>query len=190
MEMNIEIIVIGFIVIVVLGALFGGKSFGGVIATGIFVATLLVVAFVVFSEYKNTQALEEYKEVQKQIERDEKLKEEMLEDLSVESKKSTDSNFLHFTNNCNKDVDLHIHFLNESGEWETRGSWEFTASESAYLTSNDRRLTTNNSILFYHISGKNIDFRGKHKFKEYDETYYMKKINDNYDTTEWSYSCN
>lgn len=108
----------------------------------------------------------------------------MIDKLSVEEKKSTDTNFIYFTNKCNKDIELYVHFMNTSGDWETSGSWDFSAKESSYLSSSDGRLKTNNSILFYQVSGDDIDFSGDYKFKNDGETYYMKKISDNYDDTE------
>ena len=184
-----ETIIVGFIIIVIVGALFGGESFGGVIVTGIIV--LIIGAFILggINEYNKSKKEEEYKREQRIIEREAKLKEEMVEKLSVEEKKSTDSNYLYFHNKCDKKVTLNIHYLNTSGEWETDGEWNFEANEASYLKSSDGRLRTNNSILFYSVEGEGIHFNGDYKFKKYGETYNMKKISDNYDDTEWSFSC-
>lgn len=66
-----EVIVIGFIVILVLGALFGGESFGGVIGTGVVVAIIISVAFSVYAKYETSQQDEEYEKQQQQSNREE-----------------------------------------------------------------------------------------------------------------------
>jgi hypothetical protein len=183
--------VVGFIFIIIVGSILGGKSLGEVVSIGIGTIIFAIFAFIVIwliawgvSEYKQYKRKEEYK-------KEKKLERKLIEKLSIIEKKSTDSNYLYFHNKCNKKVYLYIHYLNTSGNWETTGSWKFDANQSSYLSdSNGGMLKSNNSVLFYSIEGDGLNFKGNYKFEKYGEEYNMKKIIDNYDDTEWSYSCN
>lgn len=87
---------------------------------------------------------------------------------------------------------MRIYYLNTSGEWDG-GLWEFDEKKVAYLSDSNGRLRSNNSILYYFVqskTGNNINFNGTYKIKYDWSSYEMKKVRDEYDTTEWSYSCN
>jgi len=179
-------IIVAFFVITIIGVIVGGKTFGGVIGGGI--VTIIVIAIILTIFAVVIPKLQAEKDHKASLIK-EKEKQELVESLSIEEKKSKDSNFIRFRNKCNKQVDLTIHYLNTLGEWKTEGIWSFDKDQVSYLSSNENRLQTNNSILFYHISGDGISFNGSHRFSQYGDIYYMKKVSDNYDTTEWSYSC-
>lgn len=187
-----SVVAVLFFVIVVVGALFGGRSFGGVILSGIFGLILIgAVAGIGLYLYEQKNK-EESSDERETVKKEEAFKQRMIESLSIEDKVSTDQTDIRFVNKCSKAVSLHIHYLTLSGDWKTKGSWEFDSGDEAYLVSGGKNIKTKNAILFYSVTskdGSNLNFDGQYKFKYNWDTYNMKKVRDNYDSTEWSYSC-
>ncbi len=188
-----EYLVGGFILLLIIGAIGGGKSLGEVIVSGIVGIIILAIIFGVISLYfVKEKENERKKEREKEREKEkmekilEKEKQEILENLSTEDKYSTDSTYIYFNNYCNKKILLYIHYLTPNGYWKTNGPWSFSPSKSNYLADADgEKIKTKNAILFYEIKGNDINFNGKIKIGDR----YMKKIVDEYDDTTIKYSC-
>ncbi|KZL48559.1 hypothetical protein A2T98_17350 [Nodularia spumigena CENA596] len=103
-----------------------------------------------------------------------------------------------FHNRCRYPVKLAMRYRQPSGEWKTSGWWNFVAGRRAYLTQNEVRISSNNSVFYYYAQitqgpHRNYKWSGNENRKFSGRTLPMKKTklpiksNGNY---ELSISCN
>lgn len=96
-----------------------------------------------------------------------------------------------FTNRCSISVELAIHYLDSSGRWQTEGWWTFAPGESAFLTNDAGRLTSNNATWYFyaHTTDNAWEWKGNNRFTLYDRSLGMREMTDTEGDSEWYVSC-
>ena len=58
--------------------------------------------------------------------------------------------YIYLENRCSKSIKFALDYKTIHGSWKTDGWWEMKSGESAYLSDNGGKLTSNNSIAYFY----------------------------------------
>ena len=98
----------------------------------------------------------------------------------------------YFTNHCSSPVRLAIRYKNIDGEWVSDGWWHFDPGESAYLSANGDRLTSNNTIWYYYAEPTD-NFRGywggNNQINFDGQKLKMREVRDSNGRYDWAIKC-
>lgn len=124
---------------------------------------------------------------------------EALDELTKEYNRSTGAGGgssqtyeFHFSNKCNRPIQLAIRYEKSSGGWETRGWWEFEAHESAYLSANGTRIRSGHGHWYYFAEttdGSRLVWKGDHTFTYGGRNLPMRRLEDKEGENNWSATC-
>ncbi len=104
---------------------------------------------------------------------------------------STGFNY-HFSNSCDRPVRLALSYQDMSNAWVTESWWTFEPGESAWLSSDNVRLSSNNANYYYYAEttdGSNWNWGGDHMVTVDNELYGMKPKYDAEGHNEWAINC-
>jgi uncharacterized membrane protein len=96
-----------------------------------------------------------------------------------------------FNNRCSISVELAIHYMDTSGRWQTEGWWVFAPGESAFLTNDAGRLTSNKATWYFYArtSDNAWEWRGDNRFTLNGTPLGMREVTDTEGDSEWYVSC-
>jgi uncharacterized membrane protein len=96
-----------------------------------------------------------------------------------------------FTNRCSRSIDLAISYMDTSGQWRTEGWWSFAPGESAFLTNQAGRLTSNNTTWYFYArtTDNAWEWRGENRFVLGGTSLGMRETADTEGDNEWFVSC-
>lgn len=84
---------------------------------------------------------------------------------------------IHLTNHCTENVELILQYQDTSGNWVTKGWWNFNPEEANYLASSGTTIRTKNNVFYYYarIPGEDYTWSGNNNRTFEGQAYPMKQ---------------